>query len=143
MPPADLTIKEAMKTLPVDIDQLFIDVFYYFFHSSKRKQEFFDLWRSLFTSEPTTILKHCTTRWLSLLRCVNRYLAQLDGLELYFLSCDDAETNKVQCILDKLQHPLTKPILCFLAFILPSMNRFNILFQKSSENTTCLLFILK
>ncbi len=31
---ADLTIKEGMKTLPVDIDQLFIDVFYYFFHSS-------------------------------------------------------------------------------------------------------------
>ncbi len=26
---ADLTIKEGMKTLPVDIDQLFIDVFYY------------------------------------------------------------------------------------------------------------------
>ncbi len=37
---ADLTITEGMKTLPVDIDQLFIDVFYYFFHSSKRKQEF-------------------------------------------------------------------------------------------------------
>ncbi len=80
----DLTIKEAMKTLPVDIDQLFIDVFYYIFHSSKRKREFCDLWRSLFTSEPTTILKHCTTRWLSLLRRVNGYLAQLDGLESYF-----------------------------------------------------------
>ncbi len=78
---ADLTIKEGMKTLPVDIDQLFIDVFYYFFHSSKRKQEFCDLWRSLFTSEPT--MKHCTTRWLSLLRCVNIYLAQLDGLETH------------------------------------------------------------
>ena len=34
---ADLTIKAGMKTLPVDIDQLFIDVFYYFYHSSKRK----------------------------------------------------------------------------------------------------------
>ena len=81
---ADLTIKDGMKTLPIDIDQLFIDVFYYFYHSNKRKQEFGDLWRSLFTSEPTTILKHCTTRWLSLLRCVNRYLAQLDGLKSYF-----------------------------------------------------------
>ena len=137
---ADLTIKEGMKTLPVDIDQLFIDAFYYFFHSSKRKEEFCDLWRSLFTSEPTTILlKHSTTRWLSLLRCVNRYFAQLDRLESYFLSCNDAETSKVQGILDKLQNPLTKPILCFLAFILPSMDRFNRLFQKSSENTTCQL----
>ncbi len=48
--------------------------------------------------------------------------------------------NSCFLLLDKLQHPLTKPILCFLAFILPSMNRFNILFQKSSENTACLLY---
>ena len=90
------------------------------------------MWRSLFTSEPTTILKHCTTRWLSLLRCVNRYLAQLEGL----LSCDEAETSKVESILDKFQHPLTKPILLFLYFILPTMDRFNCLFQKSNENTS-------
>ncbi len=72
-----------------DINKLFIDVFYYFYHSSKQKQEFCDVlysllnrrqWRSLFTSEPPTILKHCPTRWLSLLRCVGRYLTQFDGL---------------------------------------------------------------
>ena len=74
---ADLTIKAGMKTLPVNIDQLFVDVFYYFLHSSKRKQEFCDLWNSLFTSEPQTVLKHCPTCSLSLLRCVNRYLTQL------------------------------------------------------------------
>ena len=91
---ADLTIKAGLQALPVDIDKLFIDVFYYFYHSSKRKQEFCDLWCSLFTSEPQTILKHCPTRWLSLLRCVARYLAQLDGLKSYFLSCGEAETAK-------------------------------------------------
>ena len=73
---ADLTVKVGLKVLPVDIDQLFIDVFYYFFHSSKRKQEFCDLLCSLFTSEPHVIFKHCPTRWLSLLRCVGRYLTQ-------------------------------------------------------------------
>ena len=44
---ADLTVKAGLKVLPVDIDQLFIDVFYHFFHSSKRKQEPCDLWFSL------------------------------------------------------------------------------------------------
>ena len=63
---ADLTVKAGLKVLPVDIDQLFIDLFYHFFHSSKRKQEFSDLWCSLFSSEPEVILKHCPTRWLSL-----------------------------------------------------------------------------
>ena len=74
---ADLTIKAGMKTLPVDIDQLFVDILYFFFHSSKRKQQFADNWRSFFTTEPQTILKHCTTRWLSLLRCVDRYILSL------------------------------------------------------------------
>ena len=41
---ADLVVKAGMETLPVDIDQLFIDIFYHFYHSSKRKQEFRDLW---------------------------------------------------------------------------------------------------
>ena len=64
---SDLAVMSGMGVLPVDIDQLFVYVFYYFCHSSKRKQVFCDLWCSLFTSEPQTVLKHCTTWWLSLL----------------------------------------------------------------------------
>lgn len=41
---ADLTIKAGMETLPVDINQLFVDIFYYFYHSSKRGQLFVDHW---------------------------------------------------------------------------------------------------
>ena len=33
---ADLTVKAGLETLPVDINQLFIDIFYFFQHSSKR-----------------------------------------------------------------------------------------------------------
>ena len=137
---ADLTIKSGIQALPIDIDQLFIDVFYYFYHSSKRKQEFCDLWCSLFTSEPQTILKHCPTRWLSLLRCIGRFLTQFNGLNSYFLSCSEAETSKVVSIIERLQNPLTRPLLLFLSYILPSMDRFNRLFQMSSENTTCQLY---
>ena len=35
-----LTIKSGVKSLPVDIDQLFIDVFYYFYHSIKKNKSF-------------------------------------------------------------------------------------------------------
>ncbi len=112
---ADLTIKAGMETLLVDIDQLFVNIFYFFFHSSKRKQQFADNWCSFFTSEPETILKHCTTRWLSLLRCVDRYLSQYDGLKSYFLSCDESESSKVQGIVERLENPLTKPLLLFLS----------------------------
>ena len=68
----DLTIKAGMQSLPVNIDHLFIDVFYYFNQSSKRKQEFCDLWYSLFTSEPNTLaqssslcqLLYCSILWV-------------------------------------------------------------------------------
>ena len=136
---ADLTIKCGIEALPVDIDQLFIDVFYYFYHSSKRKQ-FCDLWCSLFTSEPQAILKHCPIHWLSLLRCVGRFLTWFDGLKSYFLSCNEAETSKVLSIIERLENPLTKPLLLFLSYNLPSIDRFNHLFQKSTENTTCQLY---
>ena len=58
---ADLTVKAGLKGLLIDLDQLFIDVFYNFHYSSKRKQEFVDLWCSLFTGEAEVILKHCPT----------------------------------------------------------------------------------
>jgi len=83
---ADLCVKARMKGLLIDIDQLLDDIFYHFYYSSKRKQEFHDIWCSLFTNEPEVILKHCTTRWLSLLRCVRRNIDQYDGMNSYFLS---------------------------------------------------------
>ena len=36
----DLAIKAGMQPLPADIDHLFVDDFFYFFHSCKRKEEF-------------------------------------------------------------------------------------------------------
>ena len=126
---ADLTVKAGLKVLPVD--QLFMDIFYYFHHSSKRKQQFVDLWCSLFSTEPEVILKHCPTRWLSLLKYVDRYIKQYDGLKSYFLSSDEAETVKVRSIVSRLENPLIKPLLHFLSFILPSVDRFNRRLQRT------------
>ena len=137
---ADLAIKSGIKVLPIDIDQLFIDVCYYFYHySSKRKQQFTDHWCSLFMPEPEVILKHSLTRWLSLLRCVQHYLTQWEGLKSFFLSCED-QNVKVKSISERLENPFTKPLLQFLLFILLSMDRFNRMFQKSTENTTSELY---
>ena len=73
------------------------------------------------------------------MRCVDRYLYQFDGLKS-FLSCSEAETGKVVSILQQLDNPLTKPLHFFLPYILPSMDKFNCLFQKSTQNTTCQLY---
>ena len=94
----------------------------------------------MFTTEPDVILKHCPTRWLSLLRCSGRFLVQLDGLISYFNSCDE-NNARIRSILQCLNNPLLKPLLQFLQFILSPMNRFNRFFQKTTENTTAELYI--
>ncbi len=43
---ANLCIKAGLEELPIDIDQLFVDIYSHFYHSSKRHQEFDDLLRS-------------------------------------------------------------------------------------------------
>ena len=121
---ADLTVNAGLKALPVDIDQLFVDVFYHFHHSSKRKQQFVDLWCSLFSTEPEIV------SW-------NWYLRQYDGLKSYFLSCDEAETVKVRNIISRLENPLTKPLLLFLSFILPSVDRFKIFTGATFRGIAC------
>ena len=57
-----------------------------------------------------------------------------------FLSCSEAETSKVVSILQRLENPHTKPLFLFLSYILPLMDKFNRLFQKSTQNTTCQLY---
>ena len=46
----------------------------------------------------------------------------------------------MRSISERLKNPLTRPLLLFLSFILPSIVRFNKVLQKSTENTTCKLF---
>ena len=69
-------------------------------------------------------------------------MVQLDGLISYLLSCDDqvVASSEVVSITQRLQNPLTKPIILFLAHVLPLMDRFNRVFQKSTEDTTCMLY---
>ena len=86
-------------------------------------------------SRSTLIAAH----WLSILRCVDKYLKQLQGLISYFCTCSE-QSSKVISITTRLQHPFTKPILHFLLYVLPYMDRFNRIFQKSTENTTCELY---
>ena len=81
---AALGAAAGLKVLPISIDQLLIDIFYHFKHSSKRWQEFADVLEDFEDIAPMRILKHCTTRWLSLQRATSRLLDLWPALESYF-----------------------------------------------------------
>ncbi|XP_060763680.1 uncharacterized protein LOC132872704 [Neoarius graeffei] len=125
----NLCVKAGVTALPFKVDDVLVDVFYFFHHSSKRIQDFKEFQQ--FTEvEEQQILKHCPTCWLSLEKVCNRLLSQLPALRSYFVGHKDVEKpGKVKSINDRLQEPLTELILLFLQYILPVLNQFNILFQ--------------
>ena len=69
----NLCVKSAIKSLPLKVDDLMVDVFYHFRNSVKRitaLQEY----AAFCDTEYKAVLKHCETRWLSLRRAVVRML---------------------------------------------------------------------
>ena len=76
------------------------------------------------------ILKHVSTRWLSLEKVVGRTLHQWDAMRSYFLSHKDVEKEgKVKKIAEYLGNPAVKLYFYFLAFILQPLNEFNVACQ--------------
>ena len=79
----NLAAQKAAEKLPMAVDELLIDVYYYLDKSSKRKKNLGDK-QIKCGSHPVKILKHCNTRWLSLGICIKRLLAQYEPLTDFF-----------------------------------------------------------
>ena len=75
----------ALKKLPVSLDDLLVDIFYHFKHSSKRCHEFNEIQLEFSNIKPLKVLKHCTTRWLSLKRCLKRLIQQWPTVMSYLV----------------------------------------------------------
>ena len=80
-----LCAQKGAKALSVKVENVIIDLYYHFEKSVKRKAELREYME--FTEvEVRKVLKHVSTRWLSLGKSVTRTLQQWDGLKPYFLS---------------------------------------------------------
>lgn len=86
-------VKRAASQLSLDVEQLVIDLYYHFEKSSKRK-EIFKGYQEFCNVETRKILKQSSTRWLSLMKCIDRILRQYDALKSYFLSCEEEKSSE-------------------------------------------------
>ena len=104
----------------VNIEDLHIDLYYWFERSTKRKGVLLE-YMELCGHEYAKILKHVSTRWLSLERCVQRTLEKYSGLKSYqrFSRLRDAFTN-----------PPTEVALLFHHASIPLFNNFDKLLQS-------------
>ena len=87
--------------------------------------------------KPLKILKHCTTRWLSLERCIKQIIDQWPAPHAYFDREVDIEpgNERVQRITKQLKKPIVKLICHFVSFALKPLNKFNIAFQTHASRT--------
>ena len=121
-----------MKTLPVAVDDLLIDIFYHFKYSAKRWEAFSEIQTEFDDIRPLRVLKHSTTRWLSLLRCLKRLLDQWPALHSYF--DPQAEEEPSDDRVQRVDKSLEVQLVCrFVLFALQPINRFTTVFQTSAS----------
>lgn len=128
-------MKSAVKSLPLKVDEILVDIYYHFHNSVKsivglkEYAEFCDV-------EFKSILKHSETRWLSLTRSLKRTLEMWEPLLSYFTSHPDVEkTGKVRSIYGYLSDPSVKLWMLFLQNTLVIFDKFNESFQTSRAAT--------
>lgn len=89
----NLCAKKASRILPAKIDEILVDVYFFFKHSEKRLLEL-SQFQALYNDEVKKILKHCPTRWLSLSPCLKRLIELWQPLYRYISSLVEKEAEK-------------------------------------------------
>ena len=102
-----IAAEKSAKGLPVAVDELLIDVYYYLDKSTKRNKALSEF-QELCGTGTRKILKHCSTRWLSLSACVNRLIEQWEPLAKYFRS---EVQSSVSSIMKSVSKRISKPSL--------------------------------
>ena len=129
---AALCAAAALKKLPISIDGLLIDIYYHFKHSSKRYSEFAEVLRDFDGIAPLSVIKHCSTRWLSLERAVKRLLTLWPALRAYF-DRERGTNDRARRVAELLMDVDTNLWCHFVAFALKPLNAFNTALQTSSS----------
>uniref|UniRef100_H3AMP9 HAT C-terminal dimerisation domain-containing protein n=1 Tax=Latimeria chalumnae TaxID=7897 RepID=H3AMP9_LATCH len=119
--------QDAAKTLSVSAENIIIAIFYYFDKSCKRKEEL-KQFQEFCNVESRKILKHVSTRWLSLGKTFDRLLQQWPALKSYFSSKSQKE-ERVRMLKKSLSSPQCHLYCSFLQSVIPIFDKFNLLMQ--------------
>ena len=115
-----------------DIEELVIDVSYWFDASTKRKGglEEFCIFCDIAYKE---VVAHVSTRWLSLEKAVNRILQLYEALVSYFKSNSESQARfkRLNVCFSK---PITEVYLLFFQSVIPSFTKLNQLLQRESPS---------
>ena len=84
------TFRKGLESYGEDIENLCIDLFYFFKLSAKRREDFLKIQQKLDLDE-VVFLRHVDSRWLSLLPAAERVKDQFAALLEYFKKLPEAD----------------------------------------------------
>ncbi|XP_055584769.1 uncharacterized protein LOC129737633 [Uranotaenia lowii] len=138
-----LSASYACKKMPPYLEQLLRDIYSYVSHSPKRLSEFKTI-QDIVELKPLRMLHPSQTRWLSLEAVVKRILERFSELKIFFSFQYNFDKNTTaHRILTHLNDPMTKPLLEFVAYVLPLVNKLNRKFQSESPEFTSIYIEMK
>ena len=115
-----------------DVEDLCVDIFYWFDKSTKRKgvlKEF----RDFCDTNYREVVRYISVRWLSLDKAVNRILQLYESLKSYFRS--EAESQaRFKRLLNLFEDPMTEVYLLFYQSVLPTFMHTNLLLQREDPS---------
>ncbi|GFV41677.1 uncharacterized protein TNCV_3628281 [Trichonephila clavipes] len=76
--------KNALKVMPVDVENIVMKVFSEFSCSTKKREDLKECF-DFFESEYREVIRHVPTRWLSLFKALDRMLSSRGPLKRYFI----------------------------------------------------------
>lgn len=134
------------KLSSFDVD-LFINDASYFFKLSSARREDYKLAEELTDISARMMIRHTSTRWVTMKKSCLRLLEQWPNLCEYFLKFlpsqknfrSIANTDRYKRIAAVLEQPIFKAYLCFIAFTAQQFEHFLIQFQ-SANSKVCYLY---
>ena len=115
------------KETGFDVEDMLVDLYYWYDKSTKRKNELCEFC-DFCNIEYRQVVKHVSTRWLSLEYAVDRTLQQYSGLKSYFMS-----TAETQARFQRLtQHFYSDVYLMFYQAITPAFTTLNRFLQRET-----------
>jgi hypothetical protein len=120
-----IAAKNAAKTLPVNMEDVLIDTYYYLKHSAKRQMEL----KELQGKEKLKVLKHVPTRWLSVKKCLDRLLHLRKPLRDYFREEMKDDNSRPAIVYKFLSSHTSMCYSLFLSYALEMFDKANLTLQ--------------
>ncbi|CAF3758816.1 unnamed protein product [Rotaria sp. Silwood1] len=133
-------VKTAHGDLPIDIETILCKLYSHFSRSAKRisnLKEYFEFVQVDFN----VLLKHINTRWLSLLRSIQRLLETFEPVKLFFLT-QETPSNVLRLLKSFFDNDEGLCILHFLQNVLSDIQQAELQLQRSYTTAVDLYFII-